>query len=161
MEEFLDDSELASCCVNDEGLIESLKKRKENTLTVYDINSWRKRRSDESKMPGMNVLLNGVHSNLYTNQKFPSCKRLFAKKCEKNFFYHQVSKRNFPNVEELWIGSHPCDGKVFYEGFPKIFITPEYSHYAKRWAPKNCTYVSITQQEFDSAVSSFDKQELQ
>ncbi|AIT54996.1 hypothetical protein MEL_383 [Melbournevirus] len=156
MENFFDDRALSALCLNDKEFFPMLKKRKGKVLEVYNTNRW-VRRKDGEKMPGLNVLLKGIHSHIHVNQKFPICKRLFAQKCEKNFFYHQVSIRNFPNVRELWIGSHPCEGKVFYEGFPKIFITEEYAHYAKRWAPKDCDYTVVTQEEFDKVVASFGR----
>nr|WNL49640.1 hypothetical protein MarFTMF_124 [Marseillevirus sp.] len=160
MEEFFDDSSLVAFCANGETPV-FLEQRKKNTLTVYKLNSWkRKGKKSSLQMKGVNVLLDGIHSNLYTCERFPHCKRLFVKKCEKNFFYHEVGTTNFPKLKELWIGSHPCEPKIFFERFPKIFITTEYARYAKRWAPKDCNYGVITQEEFDKAISSFEARVL-
>nr|WQM86916.1 hypothetical protein [Marseillevirus cajuinensis] len=155
MEYFFDDGTLASACINDEELLPILEERNKKTLLIHDRYTWQKIGEENAGHP--NILLDAVYSNLKTIQRFPDCKRLFARKCEKNFFYHQVGSRNFPNLEELWIHSHPCESKVFYEKFPKIFITQEYANYVKRWAPKGCDCTIITPQEFEAAIAAFER----
>jgi hypothetical protein len=45
---------------------------------------------------------------------FPETKFLYVKKCDKNFTYFHVKKGTFPNLQTLFLETHPCEPTVLH-----------------------------------------------
>lgn len=69
---------------------------------------------------------------------FP-CKTAIFFDCDKNFIYYWLTPRKFPNIEKIYLFSHPCDYSV-YSRFPKEkwFVSEHY----KRYFPEDYKFIS-------------------
>ncbi|AHA46342.1 hypothetical protein ISTM_444 [Insectomime virus] len=136
MEKYLKDSEFVSF-FSAVGQPEKIKKN-----LVIEIGNYYSFAKLKGKYPHRVVSLLGTSHNLPQGVSFPKCKVLFAERCEKNFFFFFVNKRNFPALEEVWLFSHPCESNIFYMQIPKVVLIGHYKSY-KKW--KNCPETTVSE----------------
>ncbi|AEA07281.1 hypothetical protein LAU_0431 [Lausannevirus] len=86
---------------------------------------------------------------------FPHCKKLFVEKCEKNFFFFFVNRRNFPELEELWLNSHPCESNIFFMDIPKIFLVDYYQRYERYGSSPKTVVSRATGKEFSEEKAKY------
>ncbi|AMQ10992.1 hypothetical protein [Brazilian marseillevirus] len=116
---------------------------------VLEIKSYHEFVKLKGKYPHRVVSLLGTSHNCPRGVSFPKCRILFVERCEKNFFFFFVNKRNFPSLEEVWLFSHPCESNIFYMQIPKVYLVGHYQSY-KKW--RNCPETQVidkTQKEFE------------
>lgn len=67
---------------------------------------------------------------------FPNCKTLKFNNCDKNFVFYWLRAVVFPNVETVYMHSHPCEPQIFsrLDTNVKIYVHTKYERYVKRWA---------------------------
>lgn len=121
------------------------KIKKKLVIEVGDYYSFSKLKG---KYPHRVVSLLGTSHNLPHGVSFPNCKVLFAERCEKNFFFFFVNRRNFPELEEVWLFTHPCESNIFYMKIPKIVLIGHYASYEKWKSCPETTLSKGTPEEF-------------
>ena len=73
-------------------------------------------------------------------QNFPkltNIKNIYVIDCDKNFVYYHINKTYFPNVEKIYLASHPCESDVLQQENVKIYLVNWYQTYYDRWAKKD------------------------
>ncbi|SOB73953.1 hypothetical protein BQ9231_00070 [Cedratvirus lausannensis] len=88
---------------------------------------------------------------------FPNCHTLFVVDCDKNFVFHHVLQRHFPNVTRLFLYSHPCDSCVLYRDFPIIYLAERHAHYKKRWVPDRKNVYLISQERLEEEIKNSEE----
>lgn len=91
------------------------------------------------------TMMGDIHPN--DNGPIIECNSVIIKNCNKNFVYYWLNNKTFPQVENIFLLSHPCDKKVFSrwesvetnenkKSIPNIFLSHRYIKYKIRWAKK-------------------------
>lgn len=88
------------------------------------------------------------------------CKKLFLDCCEKNFVYFFANKKYFPNVTDLYLGSHPCEPEVLWRKFDNIYLLDNYSRYKKRWAENSTNVKIISNQDFINEMADHQPEDI-
>lgn len=85
------------------------------------------------------------HDGLGTYKHTPRflAKNVFVSQCDKNFVFYWMNQRIFPQLENLYLASHPCEPCVLRQDF-NIYLTDTYRRYATRWG-KNTQIISTDQ----------------
>lgn len=77
---------------------------------------------------------------------FPDAKVVFMNRCDKNFVYYWLRPRVFPNVERIYLFSHPCMPN-YLRAFPEtteIYFSKWYEEYKTRWYPSSANIHIMT-----------------
>ncbi len=88
------------------------------------------------KINNKNVILSkygDIHP--FANGPVFTCENLFLNHCDKNFLCYWFNKNTFPNVNTVYICSHPCEPYVLTDKFNKIYLHTHYKKYKERWYP--------------------------
>ncbi|AGC02275.1 hypothetical protein H012_gp176 [Acanthamoeba polyphaga moumouvirus] len=96
----------------------------------------------------------------YRNSKPFSAKTLYVTKCDKNFIYYWIHKNKFPNLEILYMDSHPCDPSFFCIDVSKIYLSDNYKHYNDRWGKYNNNIEIIKRDDFNNIIEQLEKEEI-
>jgi hypothetical protein len=89
-----------------------------------------------------------------------TCKNLFLDHCDKNFIYYWLNRRTFPNVQNVYLGSHPCKPNVLRRDFAQIHLHEAYRNYKKKWAHENNNIQIITEEKYDEMIQYYENEEL-
>lgn len=91
------------------------------------------------------ILKNISDYNSDTNRLYQhNCSTLILDNCNKNFVYRHLDTITFPQVELIYLLSHPCEPNVFHRWLhyvdnnrrklvPSVFLSEDYLVYKKRW----------------------------
>ena len=83
---------------------------------------------------------------------FPDCQTVFVVNCDKNFVFHHILERHFPNATRLFLYSHPCDSCVLYRNFPMIYMAERHKHYKESWVPDRKNIYLINQEQLEEEI---------
>lgn len=85
--------------------------------------------------------------------KFPAAKEVWLDHCDKNFVYYWLYPSNFPQVERIYLNSHPCEYRVMhrFSSDVQIFLSSHYSSYKTRWAD-DLPHVTIADRPADQST---------
>lgn len=89
------------------------------------------------------------------------CKTLFLDKCDKNFVCFWLEKNIFPNTENIYIGSHPCEPYTLNrDDMGNMFLHNNYQRFKHMWWP-NCDNVKmISDQDYQKLLDSYEDDEI-
>ncbi len=62
------------------------------------------------------------------------CKNLWMYHCDKNFVYYWLDRSTFPNLQTVYLDSHPCEEQVLRRDFPSMRLHERFQTYKRRWA---------------------------
>ena len=72
----------------------------------------------------------------WEDTSFPDAKVVHLEFCDKNFVYYWLKPLTFPNVNTIYLNSHPCQHSSwlthFSENIP-IYMAPRHQCYKERW----------------------------
>nr|WIL04387.1 putative protein-disulfide isomerase [Cedratvirus lena]WIL04977.1 putative protein-disulfide isomerase [Cedratvirus duvanny] len=88
---------------------------------------------------------------------FPHCQTLFVVDCDKNFVFHHILQKHFPNVSRLFLYSHPCDSCVLQREFPIIYLAERHANYKERWAKERKDVYLITREKLEEEIKDCDE----
>ena len=77
------------------------------TLTLSDISFYTCEREADI-IDGMKCVM--IQNTPVLTSVYPDIEKLVLNRCDKNFIYHKIRRKYFPNVQEMWLFSHPCGG---------------------------------------------------
>lgn len=70
----------------------------------------------------------------FNHKPFFLAKIVFIINCDKNFVYFWLNRHRFPNLETVYLASHPCELDTLYRNFKYIYLSDRYDRYKERWA---------------------------
>ena len=69
---------------------------------------------------------------------FKKAETIFMTECDKNFVYYWLDKRTFPNVQRIFLNSHPCEMPVLHRfNDALLYLNENERGYKERWARTN------------------------
>lgn len=76
-----------------------------------------------------------IHPSFYP--MFPDAKTVTMRGCDKNFVFYWLQEHVFPNMQTIYLNSHPCEPVVLAR-FPNamFYLSTRYETYKNRWASK-------------------------
>lgn len=92
---------------------------------------------------------------------FPYTKTLFFHNCDKNFVYYNINTKKFPNLQNFYCISHPCDFSVMHRFANKPdyngYLTSLYYHkYLNIWWHPTTRHVKeLTDENYAHILESF------
>ncbi len=81
---------------------------------------------------------------------FDKCKTLFVSTVDKNSFYYYIDQYRFPNVETIYLCSHPCDYSTYHRFDKSKWHIVDYY---RKYFPTS--YELITSEEYNDAERQF------
>ncbi|AGF84978.1 hypothetical protein QJ854_gp804 [Moumouvirus goulette] len=94
------------------------------------------------------------------NSKIFLAKKLYVSKCDKNFVYYWIHKKKFPNLETLYIDSHPCDPSFFCKEISKIYLSDHYKNYKDTYGKHNDNVEIIKRDDFNNIIQQLQVEEI-
>ncbi len=88
---------------------------------------------------------------------FPNAKEIVLTSCDKNFTYALLYRRNFPQLRQIYLRSHPCDPLVFYRFFGSERRNKVKWTVSQRWAKFECDRIDGVEVRSDNHVLSMVK----
>jgi hypothetical protein len=85
------------------------------------------------------------------------CKNLFLNKCDKNFVYYWLDKKYFPNLVNVYLGSHPCEYNVLYRDLGcncNVYLHENYRNYGS-----HRTNI-ISRKKYNELLNSYEDEEM-
>lgn len=90
---------------------------------------------------------------------FKNAKRLIVDNCDKNFVYYWIDKVVFPNLETLYLVSHPCESAVLNRQIKTIFLHERYRRYKDRWSRRNNITI-VPEDFFVGLLNTFEDEDM-
>lgn len=90
------------------------------------------------------------------NRPIFKCNTLFLNHCDHNFAYYWLDSKTFPNLERVYINSHPSEDSVLCRKLGKIYLTEGFEMYARNVSTIN----KISDQEFLRLLGSYDEEDI-
>lgn len=88
------------------------------------------------------------------------CENLVLDQCDKNFLCYWLHKQTFPNVKQIFIGSHPCDHYVLPRNFQEIHLHERFKRYKDRWWSHLDNIKTIFDSDYNKILESYDNEEI-
>jgi len=105
-----------------------------------------------------NVVLTQYGDVHFYNGPVFMCEKLFLIQCDKNFVFHWMDKRTFPNLREVYIGSHPCEPCVLTDNkFDTVYLHEAYTSYKEMWWPDEENVKLISDENYEAALKNYDE----
>ena len=77
-----------------------------------------------------------IHPSLYPI--FPNTTTVSINNCNKNFVYYWLDRKTFPNVNTIYLNSHPCSTSVLSRfKNTTIYLSRRFSSYKLKWHPND------------------------
>lgn len=101
----------------------------------------------------------GFENHKFINHPEFLSKHIFVEGCDKNYVYYYVNHTNFPNLEELYLMSHPCEPNTLWRFYnKKVYLSDFYKNYKKRWAPENENLIILSHDEMLNMLNSYKEE---
>lgn len=74
--------------------------------------------------------------------RFPNATSVTMDRCDKNFVFYWLHEGVFPNINQIYLNSHPCEPQVLHR-FPhaNFYLSKSFGHYKTRWAETRANLV--------------------
>jgi hypothetical protein len=108
-----------------------------------------------------NVVLTG-YGDVHPDRFGPvfMCKKLWMFHCNKNFVYYWLDRSTFPNLQTVYLNSHPCEESVLHRGFPKMYLHERFESYKRRWAADRSDVELISETEYQKTLQKLVSEEM-
>ena len=99
---------------------------------------------------------------LHPNTKGPifTGTKLFLDACDKNFVYSWLNKDTFPNLQTVYLASHPCEPEILNRQFNEFYLHDKYEHYKKRWTLNPNNVKIISNNDYIKELSKYLEEEI-
>lgn len=84
------------------------------------------------------------------------CEMLFLIQCDKNFAFYWLDNRTFPNLKEVYLGSHPCESSVLTRNQVNVHLHETYTSYKESWWWNNDNINLISGETFEAILKEYD-----
>jgi hypothetical protein len=104
-----------------------------------------------------NVILAKYDDVHFFNGPVFLCEILFLIQCDKNFAFHWLTDRSFPNLREVYLASHPCEPVVLIRNQSiDVYLHDTYIGYKEAWWPDRENIKLISGESFETALRQYD-----
>lgn len=102
-----------------------------------------------------------VHTFEYHDPStFTNVHTIFATRCDKNFVYYWLNYRHFPNLQTLYLMSHPCEPTVLRQNGVKIIMDHHWKKYKNIWDSNDCVEL-YTKEEILDYMDTFESIDIE
>lgn len=127
-----------------------------------------------NKTINRNIVILKQMGDIHPTQHKPkfNCETLILDQCNKNFVYYWLDSGIFPDVQNIFLLSHPCEPNIFSRWYnvqkyypnkivPNIFLAHYYERYKNRWANEMENVIIINDNDIEFLKNKLNILELE